>query len=88
MSPSLGLVDGREKAVLDALVTRGPWNTTDGAVTGDEVKALYTAIRAGSTTPSLDAGLGTSSNRRADRAFQLLERSGLIVYAKRAWTPT
>lgn len=70
---------------LDALLARGPWSTTDGSVSGDDVRNLFTAIRYGRENPSVAAGIGSASGRRADRAFQLLKRAGLVRYVGRAW---
>lgn len=70
---------------LDALATRGPWSTTDGSVSGDDVRNLFAAIHRCSENPSVAAGIGAASGRRADRAFQLLKRAGLTKYVGRSW---
>ena len=68
---------------LDTICARGPWTvTTPGAsspdvLTGDDVRACYIAIRdGGDYVRALGAVLG--SDRRVDRALQLLRAAGLI----------
>lgn len=74
--------EGLKRVTLEALCTRGPWTTPDGPITGNDLRALYSAIAAGSLTPTVDVGLHVDNNRKADRALQLLKRSGLIMFGR------
>ena len=67
---------------LTTLCARGPWTTTDGPLTGDAVAALYRAVPAGRAAMCAALGVSSFTDRRADRALQLLRMAGLIVYSK------
>jgi len=77
--------DGLKRATLAALCTRGPWTGCDNptglagrgspwTLTGDDLRAIYDTIARGADVPC-------RSDRKKDRAFQLLRKSGLIEYA-------
>lgn len=78
--------EGLQRAVLAALCTRGPWKGAatrhDPAwvLTSEELCALYAAV---GNPPAMCRALGVAflSDRKADRALQLLRRAGLIEYA-------
>jgi hypothetical protein len=67
-------------AVLAALVTRGPWTTRDGPLTGDQVRSVYEWVRTGCLVDMQIAVGFTRSSRLGDRALQLLKASGLVRY--------
>lgn len=69
---------------LDALCARGPWNVRGAwrdslTLTSDEVRACYAAIRDGGNY-ALALGTVNRSDRRVNRAVQLLWAAGLIEY--------
>lgn len=75
-------------------LTSGPWfgrtsprDQTPWTLTLDEVRALLVAIP---DKPAMLAALGVEqlSDRKADRALQLLRQARLIRFDGRAWTRT
>lgn len=86
-----------KQATLAALMTRGPWSGRDLSIdpawtlTGAELEAVYDAIDRHDTAsiPEL-LGVLAFSDRKVDRAVQLLRRAGLVSYDKatRLWVLT
>jgi hypothetical protein len=80
---------------LDALKARGPWLTQEGAVTPRMVEATLHAILHGKdiateietaraeTAPG-DRMIVHVSDRRADRALQLLRKASLVRFNRRS----
>ena len=80
--------DGLKRATLAALLSRGPWQVRGDTLTPEQVDALYRSILAG--RPSAAAcGCSLLSDRKCDRALQMLRRAGLIRYDRpgRTWVP-
>ncbi len=63
----------------------GQWFTSDGPVTGADVAVVLTNVASGEA-PSRGIGWG-GSDRRTDRALQLLRRHGAVSFNKvsRKW---
>lgn len=79
---------------LDALCARGPWTVAgEGrgdpprALTGAELRAYYEAVRDGRYAPDA-VGVAFQSDRKANKAAQLLRVAGLIKYAGGKWMVT
>jgi hypothetical protein len=76
---------------LAALLTRGPWSASTWEpltrryvpcqVTADDLAALYKAIEDGRPDFHTAVGSGGASDRKCDRALQLLRKAGVIEYA-------
>jgi len=86
--------EGLKKATLDAVCSRGPWKNKierdardRWALTGDEVRALYHAVGEGKEEMQRVLGVQNLSDRKANKALQLLRKAGLIVFDLefRAW---
>lgn len=83
--------DGMKRATLEAMRTRSwssdkpPWT-----MTGDEIVAFYEKIKAGDLEPYRALGCSSMSERKADRAVQILKRAGLVEFDKtaRVWKAT
>ncbi len=82
--------DGLKRAALAALCSRGPWatSTLDAttrryvacSLTGGDLALLFELISAGRTDYHAAVGALSASDRKCDRAFQLLRKAGLIEY--------
>ncbi len=82
--------DGLKQAALDTLCSQGPWHTVEGDFTGGQLRACYDAVPEGKRAMTDALGIQSFhgfSDRRMDRALQLLRKVGLIEYAgkPRAW---
>lgn len=73
------------RSALDELCARGPWSTQDGDFTAEQVRALLAAVPAGKAAMCAAMGVDFFTDRRADRALQLLRKAGLIRYVGGAW---
>jgi len=60
------------------------------ALTGDQVVAFYEAVERGDSEPfrAIDPSITGMSDRRADRAVQVLKKAGLLEYKDRVWRTT
>lgn len=85
------MAEGLKNATLATIRTQGPWATSEGLVTGDQVAEAYLALERGDYAGALRAvgALGASS-RRWDRAIQRLKRAGLVRFDRSAnrWAVT
>lgn len=70
------------------------WSTQDGSLYGKDLWFIYEALPLGAEAV-IDAcrsrgmmGVRGLSDRRIDRALQMMKAKGLIRYEKRRWTRT
>ena len=59
------------------------WKVEKDTLTGEQVIALYRAIQRGAPNPASALGIGgvwSFSDRRSDRAVQVLKRAGLVEF--------
>ena len=78
--------EGLQRATMACLATQGPWRGNPWTLTGEELRAFWEAVP--DWAKMLEAiGTNTLSDRKADRALQLLRKNGLIYYDKndRTW---
>ena len=70
-------------ASVHSLCTRAPWKTTNGDLTADLLWSIFLAIEtAGDAPPKFPIG---GSDRRQDRALQLLRKAGVIHWDGKRW---
>ncbi len=64
------------------LLEKGPWVTTEGQVTADDLKQIVAGMRAGERPVDVVRKLGWPglSDRRGDRAVTLLKRCRVIEF--------
>jgi len=89
--------DTTKQAKLDKLTNKtwtiqGAWVISEMAyakeiLTGAELVRFYESIREGTPEPWRTLGRHSLSDRKCDRALQVLKRAGLIEYVRevRAW---
>lgn len=76
--------DGLRRASLATLETR-EWTVEGRPLTGAQVVALYHAIpHRNAMFQAVGAG-GSASDRRFDRAIQILKKNGLVEYKGSRW---
>jgi hypothetical protein len=61
------------------------WSTPHGEITGGQVQAMFDAIARGDERSSAVPGMHGNSDRRVDRATQVLRKAGLIEFAGGKW---
>lgn len=91
------MADGLKKATLETLRTQS-WRGTKGGLsgtipwtlTGYELVLFYEAIVRGDMAPYQQLRCRGMSDRKADRAIQVLKRAGLIAFdaTARVWRAT
>lgn len=81
-------------AKLDALCAGGPWTVVGEhwsdpprTITGAELRAYYEAVRDGRYAPDA-MGVAFQSDRKANKAAQLLRAAGLIAFEDGKWAVT
>lgn len=87
------MAEGLKRATLEAICSRGPWKGGTGTrtrfwmLTAEELRAFYAAVPHGPEAMSFTLGVLSLSERKADRALQLLRKAGLIRYdhSTRTW---
>ena len=78
-------MSGLRRATLAALATR-EWSVEGKPLTGAEVVALYEALSSADTRGVYRAvNAGGASDRRFDRAIQILRRAGLVKFKQNEW---
>jgi hypothetical protein len=71
---------------LPKFLLNGSWSTTHGSVTGKDVEAVYHAIGRGDAPATGIPGARGGSDRRVDRALQLLRKAGFVKFAGGRWS--
>jgi hypothetical protein len=61
------------------------WTTPEGELTGQCVQRVFDAIEAGQERCTAIPGARVNSDRRVDRATQVLRKAGLIEFAGGKW---
>jgi hypothetical protein len=70
---------------LPAKLQGKSWETTDGAVLSEHLEQMLIAIRGGMARALAIPGALGNSDRRVDRATQILRKAGLIEFAGGKW---
>lgn len=80
--------DGLKRAALESIRTR-QWSVEGRTLCGGDVVALYESVP-DERAMRLSVGAHTLSDRRADRALNILKKAGLIRFNResRAWERT
>lgn len=63
------------------LCARAPWSTIDGALDADGLLVVFRAIQDATEDAAPRFPWGSGSDRRIDRALQLLRKQRIVVYA-------